>query len=113
MTDKAGAPETILPLGDPIGPLDHPPTKREVLSKISHVWEELSEAQADHRRTLHKKVAWVLLVMLMMFTAGGLGLLIHAAVWGPADSQKLAWGFMGTVSGVLWSNIKSLLESVT
>jgi hypothetical protein len=54
-----------------------------------------------------------LLEATIVFTAIGVVLIYQAAVHGTADAQRLAFGLVGTVLGILWSRFTKLLDTVT
>lgn len=81
--------------------------------EVSHSESSISKAEADFRRGLQKWGALVLLVILLGISGMTIWLVFQTARGGSPEGQKLAFGLIGTVLGVLWSNFTKLMESAS
>jgi len=66
--------------------------------------------EADFRRWKEKWGAIVLLAVLLGISAMAAWLIFQAARSGNREEQKLAFGVIGTLLGLLWSNFARLME---
>jgi hypothetical protein len=73
----------------------------------------ISQAEADFRRKLHFILSLAMLAATVVFTGIAAVLIYQAAVHGTADAQRLAFGLVGTVLGILWSQVTKLLDTAT
>jgi len=73
----------------------------------------IPQAEADFRRKLHFILSVAMLAATVVFTGIAAVLIYQAAVHGTADAQRLAFGLVGTVLGILWSQFTKLLDTAT
>lgn len=101
--NEAGGPPSLHPSGFP----------GEIELSISTSTSSISKAEADFRRWLQKWGAVVLLALTLVTSGMAVWLIFQTARNGSQDGQKLAFGLIGTVLGVLWSNFAKLIESAS
>jgi hypothetical protein len=68
--------------------------------------------EAEHKRKIERITAWVFLFLLVVFSLSAGALVFHQAATASADVQRMAYGVIGAVLGVLWSHFGKLLETV-
>lgn len=81
--------------------------------EVTTLTSQISGPEAEHRRTLQK---WTSLVLLIIVLAGSVAtgyLVFETARAGNPEAQKLAFGLLGTILGVLWSNYAKLVDTVS
>jgi len=82
-------------------------------SEITSSQSTIPAEEARHRRFLQKCTSGVLLITLLV-TNGGAGYVLYQTFHtGTPEAQKLAFGFVGTILGVLWSNFAKLVDYVS
>ena len=69
--------------------------------------------EGRHRRWLQKITSAFLLFALAGLSIATVLLVYDNAVRGSADAQKLAYGLIGTVLGILWTNYGKLVDLVS
>lgn len=73
----------------------------------------IPQAEADFRRKLHFILSLAMLAATVLFTGMAAILIYTTAVDGAPDAQRLAFGLVGTVLGILWSQFAKLLDTAT
>ena len=68
--------------------------------------------EAEHRRKLERWCYIALLIVLLPVTLATAALVFYIACSGQPTEQRLAFGLIGAVLGLLWSNFGKLLDKV-
>ena len=94
---------------EPVSPKPFPPEVTETTTSTSI----LPGKEAEHRRKIHRWTSCVLLVLVFIGSVAAFYLLVTTSKSGPPEAQKIAFGFIGTMLGVLWSNFAKLVDHVS
>jgi hypothetical protein len=94
---------------EPVTPKPFPPEVTETTSSTSI----LPGKEAEHRRKIHWWTSVVLLFLVLIGSGAAIYVLVTTSTLGPPEAQKIAFGFIGTLLGVLWSNFAKLVDHVS
>jgi lipopolysaccharide export LptBFGC system permease protein LptF len=81
--------------------------------EVSESRSSIPSGEAIFRRKLHLYLTLVLIAATAVFTAMAAYLIFQTARSGQPDAQRLAFGLIGTLLGILWSQFTKLLDTAT
>jgi lipopolysaccharide export LptBFGC system permease protein LptF len=81
--------------------------------EITESRSSIPSGEAIFRRKLHLYLTFVLIAATAVFTAMAAYLIFQTARSGQPDAQRLAFGLIGTILGILWSQFTKLLDTAT
>ncbi len=85
-----------------------PPFPKDVEVVTSTSTTTIPHAEAEHRRLIQMCTSLTLLFVLVAVSGAAGYLIFRIALRGTPEEQKLAFGAIGVILGVLWSNFGKL-----
>jgi hypothetical protein len=93
----------------PVTPKAFPPEVTETTTSTT----SLPAPEAEHRRTIERWTSFVLLILVVAGSGAAIWVLVTTSTLGPPEAAKIAFGFIGSLLGVLWSNFAKLVDHVS